>query len=311
MQYHNSIRLVYPNKQFARRYGACKRCVPTGSTEGSLELLLRPRAQNFSLFPNQHGTLVATVTIKQEKKLTKSYKLMVSLLDRQPTFLAETEWKSIPFSGDGPSKTILDLLVDILVEFPGVLAAIESLRKDCLSYYALAQLAFKLTNWVRRLIYDLEKWKEHCLWTYPAISLVPHLEKLNLLALCRLGSGLSPYDPSLAEALNCYAAAHLILTRIARGFAQKSAISAAMLRPPHSPYELIQAIVHVSGRHIDANDAGLVSLVVTTFALRTAVSTTELDDEALLRQVKRLLDQANSSFGRKFNIRYSVSFEAQ
>jgi len=232
---------------------------------------------------------------------------MVSLVDRKPTFLAETEWKTIPFSGDGPPKTMLDLLIDILVEFPGLLAAIESLRKDGLGRYALIRQAVELATWVRRLLQDIEKWKEDHLWMYLINSAAPAspLKSYNVLALCELCTGLNPYNPLLGEALLCYCAAHLILTRISTGMTQKMLLLTIALRPPYSLLELVQAIVLVSERQMSANVTGMISLIVTTFALTSAATTTELDEKAPIQEARDPLDDVNESFSRKFNIRYS------
>jgi hypothetical protein len=225
---------------------------------------------------------------------------MVSLVDRKPTFLAETEWKTIPFSGDGPPKTMLDLLIDILVEFPGVLAAIDSLRQDGLGRYALIRQAVELATWVRRL-------KEDHLWMYLINSTAPAspLKSYNVLALCELCTGLDPYNPLLGEALLCYCAAHLILTRISTGMTQKMLLLTIALRPPYSLLELVQAIVLVSERQMSANVTDMISLIVTTFALTSAATTTELDEKAPIQEARDLLDDVNASFSRKFNIRYS------
>lgn len=231
--------------------------------------------------------------------------LMVCLHDRKACFLAETEWKTIPFSGDTPPKTVLDLLHDILLELPGVLELAESLRKAELPRHTLLQKALELAYWVRRLIQDLERWRAMHIWTHPAISKMAHAKHLGLLELCELGTGQDPYEMYLGEALNSYCAAHLMLARIAWALADKSGLLGALVRAPYGLREMIEAIVLVSKRHVNAKTVGLVSMMVTTFPLGVAEnSMKELGDKELLATVKGLTDQVNQTFARRFNIRY-------
>lgn len=231
---------------------------------------------------------------------------MVCLADRRPCFLAEAAWKTIPFSKECPPKTMSDLLIDILVEIPGLLAATEGLRTGGPSQYALIQKALELAYWVRCLISALERWKENNIWTHPAICTTPRLRNLDILALCKLGTGLDPQDAQLREALNCYLAAHLILARIAGRFGERSFAIKASLRPPYSLCELITAIIHISEEHISDSGTGLISLRVTAFPLKVAQSTDEVQDSSLFEKVRALLDQINDHFTRRYNINYSV-----
>ncbi|KAF2166551.1 hypothetical protein M409DRAFT_23187 [Zasmidium cellare ATCC 36951] len=235
--------------------------------------------------------------------------LLACLSDRQSCFLAEEGWKTIPFSGDCPPKTLLDLLLDILVEIPGVLAAGEAMRNGDLSRYALIQKAFELTLWVRRLTYNLERWKEEDIWTYPTMCTARNLKSLDLITLCELGTGLSPYDVKLAEALNLYVAAHLILARIAQRLAERSFVFRSALHPPYALRDLVAAIVLVSERHVAANITDMVSMVVTTFPLKVAQMTTELQEPELLENVRVLLDLVNGHFAKRYNINYAVARE--
>ncbi|KAK4500288.1 hypothetical protein PRZ48_008477 [Zasmidium cellare] len=248
-----------------------------------------------------------------EHKTFRYYRINILLLylaDRQPCFLAEADWKSIPFSGDCPPKSVSDLLLDILVEIPGVLAAVEAMKKGELGRYAPIQNAFEMTLWVRRLIYNLERWKEDYIWTYPTICSTPTLKNIDIIALCNLGTNMVPYDVKLAEVINLYATAHLILARIAHGLAERSFVFKSALRPPYGLRDLVAAIVLVSQRHIQANSADMVSMIVTAFPLKVAQMTTELNEPALLETVQGLLDRINDQFARRYNISYSVDREA-
>lgn len=239
--------------------------------------------------------------------LLTSQQVMMRLAERRHCFLAELEWKAVPFSGDCPPKTILDRLLDILAEIPGVLSAVEILTSGILGQWATLQKAFELVYWLRRLISDLESWKHDCIYTYSTICKEPDLKTLDLLALCKLGTGQIPYDPRLGEALNCYAASHLILTRIAQRMAERSFIIATALRPTYTLRELVAAIVLVSERHISNGTADMISVIVTTFPLKVAQGVEELEEPELFGRVRKLLEKVNTHVARKYNIHYSVS----
>ncbi|KAK4609456.1 hypothetical protein CLAFUW4_14606 [Fulvia fulva] len=236
---------------------------------------------------------------------------LMNLHDRRPSFLAEEKWKTIPFSEDCQPKTILEALVDILVEIPGVLAAIEAMKTGQLGHYALVQKGLELAYWVRRLVYDLESWKEAYIWTYPTICTTPRLHSLSLLELCTLSTELIPYKHNLSEALNCYAAAHLILARLAHGMAEKSWLVGTVLRQPHSLHDLVAAITIISERHISDANTEMVSMMVTGFSLRVAQSTEEVQDPVLFQSIQKLLARINREMGRRYNINYSVPKDTQ
>lgn len=238
-----------------------------------------------------------------------SRQFMLCTAVRRPCFLAETEWRTIPFSGDDcPPKTILDTLVDILVEIPGMLAAAEGLGKAGLSRYDLLKGAFALGLWVRRLLYCLERWKADYIWTHPTICTTSGFQNFSLLELCELATGLTPYDSKLAEALNCYMAAHLITTRVALKLCEINFIVRNALRPPYSLRDLVAAIALVSDKHTSDPSVDMVSMMVTTFPLKAAQSTTELDDEPdLFGTIQELLDRINEHFASRYNINYTVA----
>jgi hypothetical protein len=237
--------------------------------------------------------------------------LMVGLHDRQPCYLAEPDWKTIPFSGDCPPKSIVDLLIDILLELPGVLHAAEALRKEALPRRVLLQKAFELAFWVRRLIQDLEQWKALHIWTHATVFPTAQLRHLGLLELCELATSQEPYLSNLGEALNCWCAAHLMLARIAWALADQSFLLGIAVQAPYSLHDLVEAILLVSKRHIAAKTVDLVSMMVTGFPLNVAAdSISELNDLPLFETIRGLLDQVNKSFARRFNITYSMSSDS-
>ncbi|PPJ52373.1 hypothetical protein CBER1_10737 [Cercospora berteroae] len=244
--------------------------------------------------------------VTQDRAL-KPPRFMISVADRTPCFLAEADWRNVPFSGDCPPKTILDILLDSLSEIPGVLAAAENLSKGGLSRYVLVQKAFELAYRVRCLIWDLEKWKELHIWTHPAICKEPHLRSLDLLALCRLITELHPYDARLGEALSCYTGAQLILARVAQRLGERSFLMRTALRLPHTIYDLVSSIVLVSKAQIIAENSDLISLIATTFPLKVARGTTELEHPELSKAIRDLLNQIAAEFSRRYNLKYTAA----
>lgn len=234
--------------------------------------------------------------------------VLLYLAQRRPCFLAEPEWRTIPFSGDCEPKAILDLLLDILAEIPGVLSAIEALTNGTLGQFTMIQKAFELVYWVRRLLSDLERWKHDSIFTYPLICANPGLKKMGLLTLCDVVTNQTPhYDPRLGEAVNCYAGAHLILTRIARRLAERSFLISAALRPAYTLGELVAAVVIISEKHIADDTADMISMIVTAFPLKVAQTVDELHQPTMFKSVKELLAQINDGFVRKYNIHYKVN----
>nr|POF01420.1 hypothetical protein CFP56_21369 [Quercus suber] len=232
---------------------------------------------------------------------------MVYLHDRKPCFLADPEWKTVPFAGDCPPKTVMDLLIDILLELPGVLHAVEVLREGDLSRRILLHNGLKLAYWVRRLIQDLERWKVLHMWRHPAFAEKPTVRNMKLLELCELATGQNPYQSILGEVLNGYCAAHLLLARIASAMADKSVVFGTLVRPPYMIRDLIEAIVLVSKKHLVTDTVEMISMMITAFPLKVAAhSVAELDDTTLTQTIQGLLDQLNGSFARRFNISYSV-----
>lgn len=300
----------YPVQQSRRRVSSHQRSCSSHRAERASYFRFWPRAQDISILPDQSCVFFRHRLTAALPFLTVSQFLM-NLHDRRPSFLAEEKWKTIPFSEDCQPKTILEALVDILVEIPGVLAAIEAMKTGQLGHYALVQKGLELAYWVRRLVYDLESWKEAYIWTYPTICTTPRLHSLSLLELCTLSTELIPYKHNLSEALNCYAAAHLILARLAHGMAEKSWLVGTVLRQPHSLHDLVAAITIISERHISDANTEMVSMMVTGFSLRVAQSTEEVQDPVLFQSIQKLLARINREMGRRYNINYSVPKDTQ
>ena len=193
---------------------------------------------------------------------------MAALVDRQATFMAEPEWKTIPFQGNVAPRTMTDWLTDILAAVPGVLGAIEELKQGSLGRFALVQRALQLAYSVRCINLELEKWKVDHLLAHPALAGIAGSNRLGISALSAICIDQSPYDPILAEAFNCYCTTHLILARIAWGLSQRSLLIGFAVQPPYSIRDLLSTIVAVSRKHVAAMVTGMISMIVTTFALK-------------------------------------------
>lgn len=79
------------------------------------------------------------------------------------------------------------------------------------------------------------------------------------------------------------------------------------LRLPHTLYDLVSAIVLVSKAQITAEDSSLITLIVTTFPLKVAQGTTELEDPELSKAIRDLLSQIASELSRRYNLKYTTS----
>ncbi|RAH57924.1 C6 finger domain protein [Aspergillus piperis CBS 112811] len=55
----------------------------------------------------------------------RMYWVTAALVHRKPTFLAEKDWLTVPWPGDGPAKDILQRLLDVAVHIPGYLAQVD------------------------------------------------------------------------------------------------------------------------------------------------------------------------------------------
>ncbi|OOF98349.1 hypothetical protein ASPCADRAFT_44614 [Aspergillus carbonarius ITEM 5010] len=95
-----------------------------------------------------------------------------ALVHRKPTFLAEKEWLTVPWPGDGPSKDILQRLLDVAVHIPGYLSQIDEfqalLKAGTRPPSELVIMQSAIWERANELQGLLQMWKSMYADTYPA-----------------------------------------------------------------------------------------------------------------------------------------------
>ncbi|PYH49865.1 Zn(II)2Cys6 transcription factor domain-containing protein [Aspergillus saccharolyticus JOP 1030-1] len=98
------------------------------------------------------------------------YWVTAALVNRQPTFLSSSEWLTVPWSGDGPSKDILQRLLDVAVHIPGYLAQIDdfqlALRESAVPTSELVRMQSAIRVRALQLQDMLQEWKHTYADTY-------------------------------------------------------------------------------------------------------------------------------------------------
>lgn len=97
----------------------------------------------------------------------------MALIHRSPSFLADEEWKSIPWSANSSTKDSLHHLLDVVVDIPTYLMqsdrVMPSLRSDSIKDPAkVMSMQVTLESWVAHLYDQLRWWKEMWIDTPPA-----------------------------------------------------------------------------------------------------------------------------------------------
>ncbi|KAL4896844.1 hypothetical protein BDV59DRAFT_190785 [Aspergillus ambiguus] len=99
------------------------------------------------------------------------YWVSAAVVIRMPTFLASSEWRTVPWPADGPPKDILHQLLDIMVEIPGYLYEVdrmmELLHASSVSSSTLMASQTTLSERACELDRRLLRWKSVCADTYP------------------------------------------------------------------------------------------------------------------------------------------------
>lgn len=95
----------------------------------------------------------------------------MSLLMRWPTFLAQEDWKTIPWAAGTTEKDIMQHLLDIVVDIPSCLARHDKYRRDVaarqLSNAEMSCEGITLALWMSDIEERLHQWKRECADTYP------------------------------------------------------------------------------------------------------------------------------------------------
>ncbi|PYI04319.1 C6 finger domain protein [Aspergillus sclerotiicarbonarius CBS 121057] len=102
----------------------------------------------------------------------RMYWVTAALVHRKPTFLAEKDWLTVPWPGDGPSKDILQRLLDVAVHIPGYLSQIDEftalLKAGTRPPSELVTLQSAIWERANELQGLLQMWKSMYADTYPA-----------------------------------------------------------------------------------------------------------------------------------------------
>ncbi|PYI20831.1 C6 finger domain protein [Aspergillus violaceofuscus CBS 115571] len=147
-QYHNKALEVAGNSKYIKVLHLLQTALnePQGnqSTELLLVVLLSTIIEAFrqtsvtSIFRHQLGGLAllrARTPYRHRHGVERSlfvdlrlYWVTAALVHRKPTFLSSKEWLTVPWSCDGPSKDILQHLLDVAVHIPDYLSQIDDLQ---------------------------------------------------------------------------------------------------------------------------------------------------------------------------------------
>ncbi|GAT26162.1 C6 finger domain protein [Aspergillus luchuensis] len=80
------------------------------------------RSLQHALYDPQQGKSTEVLVVVL---LATIIEVTAALVHRKPTFLAEKDWLTVPWPGDGPAKDILQRLLDVAVHIPGYLAQVD------------------------------------------------------------------------------------------------------------------------------------------------------------------------------------------
>ncbi|KAK2808513.1 hypothetical protein FQN50_004722 [Emmonsiellopsis sp. PD_5] len=102
----------------------------------------------------------------------RPYWVFLALVTRAPTFLAQEEWKVIPFSAGSSDKDAMHYLLDQVVDIPAYLAQfdrfMEAVNSGYINYAEVAATQNMLWTWVADLDSRLHQWKREWIDDVPA-----------------------------------------------------------------------------------------------------------------------------------------------
>ena len=162
-----------------------------------------------------------------------TFQVTIAIASRKPTFLAQNEWKTIPWSGGFSPKDIMAALMEHMVDLPGILHQSDELEKkgsDVASSNAKkAELWYNIEDLEDRL----REWKVKWADNYPPGQVVAHefqtRDSFPVFQYRDLNSGeiVTPLplvfpDPQLARVLCFYYASMMLLCSAGRRPAQHS-----------------------------------------------------------------------------------------
>lgn len=134
------------------------------------------------------------------------------MLTRKPTFLAQPDWKSIPWSVGYPGKNVLDFLLDHVVEIPGFFSLGDAIQKKRATgdLTDLPQMVQELMSGIQRFKANMGRWKEDYVATYPGLRPSTAGNEIDDDIWTRT----STVDLTLTQAMSIYYAAQLLLLRV-------------------------------------------------------------------------------------------------
>lgn len=226
-------------------------------------------------------------------------KLLCDFIDRTASFLGEPRWKYVPFAEGYPSKDVLDLLLDVLVEMPGVLEAMDQFKES-----EDSQHGSEIADWLHRLTMELEAWRTTWILTYPALLQMLRSQTPSLSELCTLCIDAKPYDDLLGESINCYCAGHIIVAGAYFELVQRKSIPPDKYPPPYSMAELVQGVIRISENHLETSNIGMGNIVIVTFPLRIAHRVVAGRNPEADGKIAALRARTNEHLWRRFNVGY-------
>jgi hypothetical protein len=160
---------------------------------------------------------------------SNSSQVSTALVIRKPTFLAKKKWKTVPWSAEGRSKDIMELLLEQVVDLPAILWRYDryntALRTAPAGPSTLRTLLDGFWTAVGKLEDRLRRWKRDRADTYlsgqpsevhyQGASSFPVFQYLDPLTLHIIRPPTVVYpDPQLARTLCMYYAAMLMLSSV-------------------------------------------------------------------------------------------------
>ncbi|KAK2802919.1 hypothetical protein FQN51_004182 [Onygenales sp. PD_10] len=157
----------------------------------------------------------------------RPYWVFLSLATRAPTFLAQEEWKVVPFSAGSSIRDAMHYLLDQVVDIPAYLAQfdrfMEAVDSGYINYAEVAATQNMLWTWVADLDSRLHQWKRDWIDAVPARQpreVTSQGDDPFPIFRCRDLSTMEMITPStfvypdlrIAHAVCAYYASHIVLS---------------------------------------------------------------------------------------------------
>jgi hypothetical protein len=107
----------------------------------------------------------------------------MGLVTRSPTFLAQEDWKTVPWAAGTTEKNIIQHLLDIVVDIPSCLSRLDIFRRNVagrgLSHAEMYCERTMLALWTSEIERRLHQWKRERADTYPDGEIFEELKPGN------------------------------------------------------------------------------------------------------------------------------------